>query len=70
MKRNEYVKEIGEGEIRFMNANDGEEELWTHDDTNDLGCYDNSDLRWFNFNGFDIDTACIDVPYGKIIGDK
>lgn len=65
MKRNEYRRVRTRNEIQFHKGS--KEILWEFNEPG-LSCYFNADLRWFNFNGFDLGDVKIGNE-GFIIGD-
>lgn len=68
MKRNEYEKKVSNRDFQFWKG--GIEQLFKYNDEG-LACFDSSDLRWFNFEGFESQEGCLEIDSsGKIIGDE
>lgn len=68
MKRNEFKKKVSNGDVEFWK--DGREQLFKYSHEG-LACFDYSDVRWFNFEGFEFQEDCLELDSsGKIIGDE
>lgn len=69
MKRNEFKKKVKrDGDMQFWK--DGREQLFKYVEEG-LACWGSSDLRWFNFEGFESQEDCLELDSsGKIIGDE
>lgn len=69
VKRNEFKKKVKrDGDMQFWK--DGREQLFKYVEEG-LACWGSSDLRWFNFEGFESQEDCLELDSsGKIIGDE